>query len=162
MFTNKLYTWTNKSLQWEYIDVIFGIVIILITLLSSKIHTAMINNINREIRLSILTFIPVQLTKKCETIILEVNYLIHLFIILSLFVIFSVKRGCRLWEYIRNLLLDPRTNPSLIKWEDRKEGTFKLVQNKKIAFDWGWKKGNSDMSYEKLSRAMRYIAILYM
>ncbi|XP_060569971.1 uncharacterized protein LOC132728338 isoform X2 [Ruditapes philippinarum] len=68
----------------------------------------------------------------------------------------KLKRGCRLWEYIRNLLLDPRTNPSLIKWEDRKEGTFKLVQNKKIAFDWGWKKGNSDMSYEKLSRAMRY------
>lgn len=66
------------------------------------------------------------------------------------------KRGCRLWEYIRNLLLDPSTNPVLIKWVDRTEGTFKLVQNKAIAHMWGMKKGNGDMSYEKLSRAMRY------
>ncbi|XP_045175764.2 uncharacterized protein LOC123536551 isoform X2 [Mercenaria mercenaria] len=68
----------------------------------------------------------------------------------------KLKRGCRLWEYIRNLLLDPCTNPSLIKWEDRNEGTFKLVENKRIAYNWGMKKGNTDMSYEKLSRAMRY------
>ncbi|XP_045158073.2 uncharacterized protein LOC123524166 [Mercenaria mercenaria] len=68
----------------------------------------------------------------------------------------KLKRCCRLWEYIRNLLLDPSTNPSLIKWEDRNEGTFKLVENKRIAYSWGLKKGNTNMSYEKLSRAMRY------
>lgn len=68
----------------------------------------------------------------------------------------KLKRGCRLWEFIRNLLMDPATNPSLIRWENRDEGTFKLMQSKTIAFMWGMKKGNRGMTYEKLSRAMRY------
>ncbi|KAL4225508.1 mammary gland involution [Mactra antiquata] len=68
----------------------------------------------------------------------------------------KLKRGCKLWEFIRNLLLNHDYNPSWIKWEDRNEGTFKLVQSKAIAHKWGMKKGNVDMTYEKLSRAMRY------
>lgn len=68
----------------------------------------------------------------------------------------KLKRNCRLWEYIRNLLLDPKTNPDLICWVDRAEGSFKLVNSKKIARIWGMKKGNENMNYEKLSRAIRH------
>lgn len=68
----------------------------------------------------------------------------------------NVKRGCRLWEFIRDLLLDNTSNPSLIKWENRSEGTFRIVRSKAIAKMWGRIKGNDDMNFEKLSRAMRY------
>ncbi|KAL3843110.1 hypothetical protein ACJMK2_021063 [Sinanodonta woodiana] len=65
-------------------------------------------------------------------------------------------RGCRLWEFLRNLLRDPRFNPSYICWENEAEGKFRIVKSKELAKLWGSKKGNDKMTYEKLSRAMRY------
>ncbi|XP_022699141.1 ets DNA-binding protein pokkuri-like [Varroa jacobsoni] len=62
----------------------------------------------------------------------------------------------KLWEFIRDLLLNPETNPSLIRWERREEGVFKFVQSDKVAKMWGDRKQNPRMTYEKLSRAMRY------
>lgn len=61
----------------------------------------------------------------------------------------------KLWEFIRDLLLNPDTNPSLIRWERREEGIFKFVQSDKVAKMWGDRKQNTKMTYEKLSRAMR-------
>ncbi|KAK7067239.1 hypothetical protein SK128_002947 [Halocaridina rubra] len=66
------------------------------------------------------------------------------------------KKTGRLWEFIRNLLLDPETCPSLVKWENPEEGVFRFVQAEKVAQRWGDRKQNKDMNYEKLSRAMRY------
>ncbi|XP_017784351.1 PREDICTED: ETS-related transcription factor Elf-3-like [Nicrophorus vespilloides] len=66
------------------------------------------------------------------------------------------KRMGKLWEFLRNLLLDERTCPSLIKWDNYAEGTFKFVQSEKVAQMWGNRKNNTKMNYEKLSRAMRY------
>ncbi|CAL4070948.1 unnamed protein product, partial [Meganyctiphanes norvegica] len=66
------------------------------------------------------------------------------------------KKTGRLWEFIRNLLHDPETCPSLVKWESPEEGIFRFVQAEKVAKMWGMRKLNSDMNYEKLSRAMRY------
>ncbi|KAL3843109.1 hypothetical protein ACJMK2_021062 [Sinanodonta woodiana] len=65
-------------------------------------------------------------------------------------------RGCRLWEFLRNLLRDPRFNPSYICWENEAERQFRIVKSKELATLWGSKKGNAKMTYEKLSRAMRY------
>ncbi|XP_054257105.1 ETS homologous factor-like [Macrosteles quadrilineatus] len=62
----------------------------------------------------------------------------------------------RLWEFIRDLLLNPLYNPSLICWENYDEGTFRFVHSDRVAKLWGSKKDNIDMNYEKLSRAMRY------
>lgn len=62
----------------------------------------------------------------------------------------------KLWEFIRDLLLNPTTNPSLIRWERREDGIFKFVQSDKVAKMWGDRKQNPRMTYEKLSRAMRY------
>ncbi|KAM4619049.1 ETS homologous factor isoform 1-T2 [Polymixia lowei] len=65
-------------------------------------------------------------------------------------------RGTHLWEFIRDILLNPERNPGLIKWEDRTEGIFRFLKSEAVAQLWGKKKNNSSMTYEKLSRAMRY------
>lgn len=66
------------------------------------------------------------------------------------------SRGNHLWEFIRDLLLQPEQNPGLLKWEDRRQGVFRFVKSDAVARLWGKKKNNSSMTYEKLSRAMRY------
>ena len=66
------------------------------------------------------------------------------------------KGNGKLWEFIRDLLLNPLTNPALIRWERREDGVFKFVQSDKVAKMWGERKQNPRMTYEKLSRAMRY------
>lgn len=66
------------------------------------------------------------------------------------------SRGTHLWEFIRDILLHPERNPGLIKWEDRTEGVFRFLKSEAVAQLWGKKKNNSSMTYEKLSRAMRY------
>ncbi|XP_062857705.1 ETS homologous factor [Trichomycterus rosablanca] len=65
-------------------------------------------------------------------------------------------RGTHLWEFIRDILLNPDRNPGLIKWENRSEGVFRFLKSEAVAQLWGKKKNNSSMTYEKLSRAMRY------
>jgi ETS factor family protein len=65
-------------------------------------------------------------------------------------------RGSHLWEFIRDILLYPERNPGLIKWEDRTEGVFRFLKSEAVAQLWGRRKNNSSMTYEKLSRAMRY------
>ncbi|XP_041837593.1 ETS-related transcription factor Elf-3 [Melanotaenia boesemani] len=65
-------------------------------------------------------------------------------------------RGTHLWEFIRDILIHPEKNQGLMKWEDRQEGVFKFLKSEAVAQMWGQKKKNSSMTYEKLSRAMRY------
>lgn len=67
----------------------------------------------------------------------------------------TAPRGTHLWEFIRDILLNPEMNPGLIKWEDRTEGVFRFLKSEAVAQLWGRKKNNSSMTYEKLSRAMR-------
>ncbi|ESO82393.1 hypothetical protein LOTGIDRAFT_134604, partial [Lottia gigantea] len=47
-------------------------------------------------------------------------------------------------------------NPSLAEWVDRRHGLFRFNQSKAVAQLWGSRKNNDNMTYEKLSRAMRY------
>ncbi|XP_041365933.1 ETS-related transcription factor Elf-3-like isoform X2 [Gigantopelta aegis] len=62
-----------------------------------------------------------------------------------------------LWEFIRDLLVDPETCGSLIRWENRTEGVFRLVNSNDVAMLWGQKKKNKKpMTYEKMSRSLRY------
>ncbi|XP_061730946.1 ETS-related transcription factor Elf-3 isoform X1 [Nerophis ophidion] len=65
-------------------------------------------------------------------------------------------RSTHLWEFIRDILIHPEKNQGLMKWEDRREGVFKFLKSEAVAQMWGQKKKNSSMTYEKLSRAMRY------
>ncbi|XP_038073310.1 uncharacterized protein LOC119741492 isoform X2 [Patiria miniata] len=68
----------------------------------------------------------------------------------------EAMRGNHLWEFIRDLLKDSMCCPKYIRWEDRKDGVFRFVNSEAVATMWGRKKNNPQMTYEKLSRAMRY------
>ncbi|XP_012944484.1 putative protein TPRXL [Aplysia californica] len=68
----------------------------------------------------------------------------------------NAAKNNHLWEFVRDLLHDPKTNPKLLTWEDEERGVFRFVQSDKVAELWGEKKNNKEMTYEKLSRAMRF------
>lgn len=76
---------------------------------------------------------------------------------LSVLLQISEKKG-KLWEFMRDLLLNPQHNPNIIKWEDRTTGVFRIVRSEKVAELWGIRKCNSTMTYEKLSRALRLVS----
>lgn len=73
---------------------------------------------------------------------------------------FLIEGGSRrLWEFIRDILNNPVYNPSHIKWVNRPKGEFKMIKTADIAQMWGQIKNNDAMTYEKMSRAMRYVNI---
>lgn len=74
------------------------------------------------------------------------------------FLISSVKSQ-HLWEFIYDMLKNPLYNPSILKWENQNEGVFRFVQSESVAQLWGTLKSNENMTYEKLSRAMRLVYI---
>ncbi|XP_023949131.2 ETS-related transcription factor Elf-3 [Bicyclus anynana] len=59
-------------------------------------------------------------------------------------------------QFLRDLLLDERFCPSIIKWEDHSQGKFRFVKPDEVAKLWGQMKQNDNMTFEKFSRAMRY------
>uniref|UniRef100_A0A8C4QUT5 ETS domain-containing protein n=1 Tax=Eptatretus burgeri TaxID=7764 RepID=A0A8C4QUT5_EPTBU len=61
-----------------------------------------------------------------------------------------------LWEFIRDLLLEPEGPHRPLCWLDHRLGVFRVVSSTELARLWGYKKGNLKMNYEKLSRAMRH------
>ncbi|NWX46429.1 ELF5 factor, partial [Steatornis caripensis] len=65
-------------------------------------------------------------------------------------------QNSHLWEFIRDLLLSPEENGGTLEWEDRGRGIFRVVKSEALAKMWGQKKKNGRMTYEKLSRALRY------
>ena len=65
-------------------------------------------------------------------------------------------KNCRiLWEYLYILLQDNHYN-AIIRWEDSVQMVFRIVQAEKLAALWGLQKNRLGMTYEKLSRGMRY------
>lgn len=68
----------------------------------------------------------------------------------------AATKGNHLYEFVRDLLYSSEYNPSHVRWEDKEIGVFRFVQSERVAKLWGNKKNNQNMTYEKLSRAMRY------
>ncbi|NXM88432.1 ETV7 factor, partial [Oenanthe oenanthe] len=63
---------------------------------------------------------------------------------------------CRLlWEYVFQLLSDRRYEP-YIRWEDREAKVFRVVNPNGLAQLWGNHKNRMNMTYEKMSRALRH------
>ncbi|XP_052554429.1 transcription factor ETV7 isoform X2 [Tympanuchus pallidicinctus] len=63
---------------------------------------------------------------------------------------------CRLlWDYIYQLLSDSRYEP-YIKWEDKEAKLFRIVNPHGLAHLWGNHKNRMNMTYEKMSRALRH------
>ncbi|XP_070591188.1 ETS-related transcription factor Elf-5 isoform X2 [Erythrolamprus reginae] len=72
----------------------------------------------------------------------------------------SSEKDClqssHLWEFVRDLLLSPEENSGILEWEDRDQGIFRVIKSDALAKMWGQRKKNDRMTYEKLSRALRY------
>ncbi|MBN3323103.1 ETV7 factor, partial [Atractosteus spatula] len=63
---------------------------------------------------------------------------------------------CRLlWDYVYQLLSDSRYEP-YIRWEDRETMVFRIVDPNGLARLWGNHKNRANMTYEKMSRALRH------
>ncbi|XP_076874946.1 transcription factor ETV7 isoform X3 [Brachyhypopomus gauderio] len=63
---------------------------------------------------------------------------------------------CRLlWDYVYHLLLDPRYE-AYIRWEDPDAMVFRVVDPNGLARLWGNHKNRANMTYEKMSRALRH------
>jgi len=62
----------------------------------------------------------------------------------------------KITQWIVELLRNPKYNPKVITWVDEKCGVFMIKDTATYAKLWGKIKHNDNMTYEKLSRAMRY------
>ncbi|KAM6108355.1 transcription factor ETV7 isoform 1-T1 [Pterocles gutturalis] len=63
---------------------------------------------------------------------------------------------CRLlWDYVYQLLSDSRYEP-YIRWEDKEAKIFRVVDPNGLAQLWGNHKNRMNMTYEKMSRALRH------
>lgn len=65
-----------------------------------------------------------------------------------------VRKQVVLWKFLEELL-DTNEN-NCVSWVSREEGTFRFVDSKLAAKLWGQRKNKRNMTYEKLSRALRY------
>ncbi|KAK3866804.1 hypothetical protein Pcinc_027686 [Petrolisthes cinctipes] len=66
-------------------------------------------------------------------------------------------RGPKSWEFLVRLLADPRTNPSLVRWEDESDYTFKLTNPSMVAQLWSSRSGLANsMTYNNFARGLRY------
>ncbi|XP_023689846.1 transcription factor ETV7 [Paramormyrops kingsleyae] len=63
---------------------------------------------------------------------------------------------CRLlWDYVYQLLSDKRYE-AFIRWEDHESKVFRVVDPNGLARLWGNHKNRANMTYEKMSRALRH------
>ncbi|XP_051890520.1 transcription factor ETV7 isoform X2 [Pristis pectinata] len=63
---------------------------------------------------------------------------------------------CRLlWDYVYQLLSDSRYQ-TYIRWEDKESKVFRVVDPNGLASLWGNHKNRANMTYEKMSRALRH------
>jgi len=65
------------------------------------------------------------------------------------------QRQRQLWQFLLEILSDDKYS-SIIHWVQRDEGVFRFVQPKSVAQLWGKRRRRQNMTYEHLSRAMRY------
>lgn len=65
------------------------------------------------------------------------------------------KQNIHLWQFLRELLLQPQSYSNCIRWIDRARGIFKIEDSQRVARLWGQRKNRPAMNYDKLSRSIR-------
>ncbi|XP_072047581.1 uncharacterized protein [Amphiura filiformis] len=60
-----------------------------------------------------------------------------------------------LWQFLKELLLQPDSYGYCIRWLDRSQGIFKIEDSVKVATLWGRRKNRPAMNYDKMSRSIR-------
>ncbi|XP_033117457.1 SAM pointed domain-containing Ets transcription factor-like [Anneissia japonica] len=65
------------------------------------------------------------------------------------------KGGIHLWQFLKELLLQPDSYSYCIRWLNRTEGIFKIEDSVEVARLWGLRKNRPAMNYDKLSRSIR-------
>lgn len=68
---------------------------------------------------------------------------------------FSTGSQIQLWQFLLELLTD-RESQSCIKWTNKADWEFKIIDPPEVARRWGERKNKPTMNYEKLSRGLRY------
>ena len=79
--------------------------------------------------------------------------------ILKLLLLLLSVRSPKSWEFLLRLLLDSNSNPRMIRWEDKQEGSFRLVMKDEIARIWGMrteKHKKMGLSYDNFARNLRW------
>ena len=65
-------------------------------------------------------------------------------------------KTCLLWEFLLELLQKPKLYASTIKWVNREEGVFRIVDTKAVSRLWGLHKNKPNMTFASMSQGMRY------
>lgn len=65
------------------------------------------------------------------------------------------RNNIQLWQFLKELLNQPQLYENCIKWINRKEGEFRIVNSVLVANLWGKRKNRPKMNYDKLSRSIR-------
>ena len=65
------------------------------------------------------------------------------------------QRQRQLWQFLLEILSDDQ-HKDIISWVRRDDGVFRFVKPKSVAQLWGRRRRRETMTYEHLSRAMRY------
>lgn len=73
----------------------------------------------------------------------------------QLFNYIGIPKQAQLYEFILKVLNNP-INQHILSWKDKSKGIFYINDTKAFARLWGLHRNSDNMSYEKLSRAMRY------
>jgi len=67
----------------------------------------------------------------------------------------SLANSCyHLWDFIRDILAD--TNSTSLAWINKANEEFRIMNTKELSKEWGKLKNSSNMTYDKLSRSLRY------
>ena len=73
------------------------------------------------------------------------------------FIVISANNCYHLWDFLRQSLEESRLGENkFLHWVNEAEGEFRIIDTKMMAAMWGERKHSKCMTYEKLSRTLRY------
>ncbi|KAK3091691.1 hypothetical protein FSP39_021915 [Pinctada imbricata] len=67
----------------------------------------------------------------------------------------SSRQTIHLWEFLKELLMQPSMYSNCIRWVNQEKGIFKIENSTRVAKLWGRRKNRPAMNYDKLSRSIR-------